>query len=70
MDGRMCCLICVIIYISGYIGGFGVVGLIVLNIVFYMEVYAGILGIIVCIAGELGIIVCIAEILGIIMCIE
>ncbi|KAL4028179.1 hypothetical protein IC575_011372 [Cucumis melo] len=53
MDGRMCCLICVIIYISGYIGGFGVVGLIVLNIVFYMEVYAGILGIIVCIAGEL-----------------
>ncbi|KAL4010328.1 hypothetical protein IC575_030179 [Cucumis melo] len=46
---RMCCLICVIIYISGYIGGFGVVGLIVLNIVFYMEVYAGILGIIVCI---------------------
>ncbi|KAL0533134.1 hypothetical protein IC582_030349 [Cucumis melo] len=49
MDGRMCCLICVIIYISGYIGGFGVVGLIVLNIVFYMEVYAGILGIIVCI---------------------
>ncbi|KAL4035939.1 hypothetical protein IC575_004651 [Cucumis melo] len=70
MDGRMCCLICVIIYISGYIGGFGVVGLIVLNIVFYMEVYAGILGIIVCIAGELGIIVCIAEILGIIVCIE
>ncbi|KAL4022785.1 hypothetical protein IC575_016530 [Cucumis melo] len=67
MDGRMCCLICVIIYISGYIGGFGVVGLIVLNIV---EVYAGILGIIVCIAGELGIIVCIAEILGIIVCIE
>ncbi|KAL4017141.1 hypothetical protein IC575_024816 [Cucumis melo] len=53
MDGRMCCLICVIIYISGYIGGFGVVGLIVLNIVFYMEVYAGILGIIVCIASEL-----------------
>ncbi|KAL4032983.1 hypothetical protein IC575_006066 [Cucumis melo] len=67
---RMCCLICVIIYISGYIGGFGVVGLIVLNIVFYMEVYAGILGIIVCIAGELGIIVCIAGILGIIVCIE
>ncbi|KAL0536820.1 hypothetical protein IC582_025782 [Cucumis melo] len=53
MDGRMCCLICMIIYISGYIGGFGVVGLIVLNIVFYMEVYAGMLGIIVCIAGEL-----------------
>ncbi|KAL0544237.1 hypothetical protein IC582_019350 [Cucumis melo] len=49
----MSCLICVIIYISGYIGGFGVVGLIVLNIVFNMEVYAGILGIIVCIAGEL-----------------
>ncbi|KAL0534200.1 hypothetical protein IC582_028488 [Cucumis melo] len=70
MDGRMCCLICVIIYISGYIGGFGVVGLIVLNVVFYMEVYAGILGIIVCIAGELGIIVCIAGILGIIVCIE
>ncbi|KAL4011675.1 hypothetical protein IC575_028736 [Cucumis melo] len=46
------------------------VGLIVLNIVFYMEVYAGILGIIVCIAGELGIIVCIAGILGIIVCIE
>ncbi|KAL4013374.1 hypothetical protein IC575_025541 [Cucumis melo] len=67
---RMCCLICVIIYISGYIGGFGVVGLIVLNIVFYMEVYARILGIIVCIAGELGIIVCIAGILGIIVCIE
>ncbi|KAL0536314.1 hypothetical protein IC582_025258 [Cucumis melo] len=37
---------------------------------FYMEVYAGILGIIVCIAGELGIIVCIAGILGIIVCIE
>ncbi|KAL4028338.1 hypothetical protein IC575_011531 [Cucumis melo] len=36
---------------------------------FYMEVYAGILGIIVCIAGELGIIVCIAGILGIIVCI-
>ncbi|KAL0551541.1 hypothetical protein IC582_010630 [Cucumis melo] len=70
MDGRMYCLICVIIYISGYIGGFGVVGLIVLNIVFYMELYAGILGIIVCIAGELGIIVCIAGILGIIVCIE
>ncbi|KAL4016765.1 hypothetical protein IC575_024422 [Cucumis melo] len=61
MDGRMCCLICVIIYISGYIGGFGV---------FYMEVYAGILGIIVCIAGELGIIVCIVGILGIIVFIE
>ncbi|KAL4021675.1 hypothetical protein IC575_020481 [Cucumis melo] len=45
------------------------VGLIVLNIVFYMEVYAGILGIIVCIAGELGIIVCIAGELGIIVCI-
>ncbi|KAL0539451.1 hypothetical protein IC582_023663 [Cucumis melo] len=39
--------------ISGYIGGFGVVGLIVLNIVFYMEVYAGILGLLVYIAGEL-----------------
>ncbi|KAL0556849.1 hypothetical protein IC582_005366 [Cucumis melo] len=38
------------------------VGLIVLNIVFYMEVYAGILGIIVCIADELGIILCIAGI--------
>ncbi|KAL4011817.1 hypothetical protein IC575_028880 [Cucumis melo] len=37
---------------------------------FYMEVYAGILGIIVCIAGELGIIVCIAGILGIIVCIK
>ncbi|KAL4025602.1 hypothetical protein IC575_014005 [Cucumis melo] len=37
----------------GYIGGFGLVGLIMLNIVFYMEVYAGILGIILCIAGEL-----------------
>ncbi|KAL0551838.1 hypothetical protein IC582_010927 [Cucumis melo] len=36
---------------------------------FYMEVYAGILGIIVCIAGELGIIVCIAGELGIIVCI-
>ncbi|KAL0546296.1 hypothetical protein IC582_016202 [Cucumis melo] len=36
---------------------------------FYMEVYAGILGIIVCIAGELGIIVCIACELGIIVCI-
>ncbi|KAL4021028.1 hypothetical protein IC575_019817 [Cucumis melo] len=35
----------------------------------YMEVYAGILGIIVCIAGELGIIVCITGILGIIVCI-
>ncbi|KAL4010589.1 hypothetical protein IC575_030090 [Cucumis melo] len=46
----MCCLICVI---NGYIGGFGLVGLIMLNIVFYMEVYVGILGIIVCIAGEL-----------------
>ncbi|KAL4030261.1 hypothetical protein IC575_008497 [Cucumis melo] len=45
-------------------------GLIVLNIVFYMEVYAEILGIIVCIAGELGIIVCIAGILDIIVCIE
>ncbi|KAL4028299.1 hypothetical protein IC575_011492 [Cucumis melo] len=45
-------------------------GLIVLNIAFYMEAYAGILGIIVCIAGELGIIVCIVGILGIIVCIE
>ena len=33
----MCCLICVIIYISGYIGGFGVVGLIVLNIVVFID---------------------------------
>ncbi|KAL0556752.1 hypothetical protein IC582_005268 [Cucumis melo] len=40
------------------------------RILFYMEVYAGILGIIVCIVGELGIIVCIAGILDIIVCIE
>ncbi|KAL0541193.1 hypothetical protein IC582_021232 [Cucumis melo] len=83
MDGRICCLICVIIYKCiywriwsswtysvEYSFLYGSVEkcacILVLDLMhcrclllFYMEVYAGILGIIVCIVGELGIIVCI-----------
>ncbi|KAL4021269.1 hypothetical protein IC575_020063 [Cucumis melo] len=54
-----CGKVCLYFSVGSYAFSIWKCGKVCLYFSFYMEVYAGILGIIVCIAGELGIIVCI-----------